>query len=502
MRSNGSIMRAMGRRRSEASPSSVADIELPASRPSSSRIVVPEFAQSRFPWGVANERRPAPRIRAVRSLRWMSAPRARRQATVARTSSPSGRPWTQLSPSARVASIRARWAIDLSPGTASSPAARAAGETVRADWTSASGMDALPEKLADALATLDALAVVTENVGKVVDRLDQRATVRDHDVLVERRVTLGQAHHAPKPGAAKLRIGKGPYRLGVRSTDRESQVAQKRHLPVVRLGGENLRPRAQGPDESEPFVEGREVLSVVRCENPGLAAEQRGIALTEAAAFLAGHRVAAEESIRIRESAGPLNHWPLHAGDVGDDRASPDDAGQAFEDRADLVDRRGDHDDVAIGQVTQLRRRPVDHAALLRRQHAIVVVGDTADLDGPAQPAQGQAERAANQTEADDADPHHATPTVRFSAAATASTCSTRWANACGVSDWAPSESATSGCACTSTISPSAPAAIPASAIGVTSERRPVPWLGSTITGRWLSSLIRGTALRSSVLRV
>src|SRR6266851_1018849 len=447
MRSNGSITRAMGRRRSEASPSSVADIELPASRPSSSRIVVPEFAQSRFPWGVANERRPAPRIRAVRSLRWMSAPRARRQATVARTSSPSGRPWTQLSPSARVASIRARWAIDLSPGTASSPATRAAGETVRADWTSASGMDALPEKLADALATLDALAVVTEDVRKVVDRLDQRSTVRDHDVLVERRVTLGQAHHAPKPRAAKLRIGKGPYRLGVRSTDRESQVAQKRHLPVVRLGGENLRPRAQGPDESEPFVEGREVLPVVRCENPGLAAEQRGIALTEAAALLAGDRVTAKESVRIRESACPLEHRALHAGDVGDDRASPDDAGQAFEDHTDLVDRRG------------------DHATLLRRQHAIVVMSDTADLDRPAQPAQGQAERAANQTEADDADLHHATPTVRFSAAATASTCSTRWANACGVSDWAPSESATSGCACTSTISPSAPAAIPASAI-------------------------------------
>src|ERR1700682_3944052 len=129
-------------------------------------------------------------------------------------------------------------------------------------------------------------------------------------------------------------------------------------------------------------------------------------------------------------------------------------------------------------------------------------MGDTADLDGPAQPAQGQAERAPDETEPDDAAPHQATPTVRLRAAATASTCSTRWANACGVSDWAPSERATSGCACTSTISPAAPAAIPASAIGMTSERRPVPWLGSTITGRWLNSLIKGTALRSSVFLV
>ena len=43
---------------------------------------------------------------------------------------------------------------------------------------------------------------------------------------------------------------------------------------------------------------------------------------------------------------------------------------------------------------------------------------------------------------------------------------------------------------------------MPARAMAATSERRPVPWLGSTITGRWLSSRISGTALRSSVLRV
>jgi hypothetical protein len=34
----------------------------------------------------------------------------------------------------------------------------------------------------------------------------------------------------------------------------------------------------------------------------------------------------------------------------------------------------------------------VDHAALLRRQHPVVVMGDTPDLDGRAQPPQRQAE--------------------------------------------------------------------------------------------------------------
>ncbi len=51
-------------------------------------------------------------------------------------------------------------------------------------------------------------------------------------------------------------------------------------------------------------------------------------------------------------------------------------------------------------------------------------------------------------------------------------------------------------------MSPSAPAATAARAIGITLSRRPVPWLGSTTIGRWLRFLITGIAARSSVLRV
>src|SRR6266700_4997575 len=134
--------------------------------------------------------------------------------------------------------------------------------------------------------------------------------------------------------------------------------------------------------------------------------------------------MSAEESIRIWQSAGPLKHGALHTGNIGDDRASPDDGGKALEDHPDLVDWRRDHDDVAVGHLTQIRRCSVDRTALLRRQHPILVMGGTAHFDGPTEPAQGQAERSADQAEPDDADPHHATPTVRLSAAATASTCS------------------------------------------------------------------------------
>ena len=49
---------------------------------------------------------------------------------------------------------------------------------------------------------------------------------------------------------------------------------------------------------------------------------------------------------------------------------------------------------------------------------------------------------------------------------------------------------------------PSAPAATAARAIGATLSRSPVPWLGSTRVGRWLSLWTTGIAEMSSVLRV
>src|ERR1700704_4204072 len=51
-------------------------------------------------------------------------------------------------------------------------------------------------------------------------------------------------------------------------------------------------------------------------------------------------------------------------------------------------------------------------------------------------------------------------------------------------------------------IRPSAPAATAARAIGATISRRPAPWLGSAMIGRWLSFLTTGIAGMSNVLRV
>src|SRR6266446_4425739 len=92
--------------------------------------------------------------------------------------------------------------------------------------------------------------------------------------------------------------------------------------------------------------------------------------------------------------------------------------------------------------------------------------------------------------------------TSRSMARATRATRAMTAANRSGLSDCGPSDSASSGLGCTSMMSPSAPAATAAMAIASTYSQWPVPWLGSTTTGRWVSFLSTGTALRSSVKRV
>ena len=58
------------------------------------------------------------------------------------------------------------------------------------------------------------------------------------------------------------------------------------------------------------------------------------------------------------------------------------------------------------------------------------------------------------------------------------------------------------GSLCTSMMRPSLPQAAAASAIGRTRRAMPVAWLGSTMTGRCVSSLSIGTAARSRVFLV
>ena len=74
--------------------------------------------------------------------------------------------------------------------------------------------------------------------------------------------------------------------------------------------------------------------------------------------------------------------------------------------------------------------------------------------------------------------------------------------NFSGFNDCAPSLHAASGLLCTSTISPSAPAAIAARLIDSIHFQFPVAWEGSMMIGRCVFSLMIGTTLRSNVFLV
>ena len=87
---------------------------------------------------------------------------------------------------------------------------------------------------------------------------------------------------------------------------------------------------------------------------------------------------------------------------------------------------------------------------------------------------------------------------------ATAAACSRRATYSSSPSVWSccgPSQIASSGSGCTSTMIPSAPAAAAAIDRAGTRLRRPGAWLGSTITGRWVISFSAGIAVMSSVKR-
>ena len=121
MRSNGSVTRRIGRRRSDASPVSVARNRCAASNPSSRRAAVPALPQSRRASGA--RRRPEPWISTTEPGRRgeMAAPSARRHRAVDLASSEVKAPPTWLLPLAIAASMSSRWVMLLSPGTRTVP---------------------------------------------------------------------------------------------------------------------------------------------------------------------------------------------------------------------------------------------------------------------------------------------------------------------------------------------------------------------------------------------
>src|SRR5919108_2173940 len=93
----------------------------PDRRPDNKRIVVPELPQSITSAGALRLLQPLPSIQRASPSRKICTPIWRNAWTVRELSSPPDKLKIRLRPSATPAKMTARWAIDLSPGTVSSP---------------------------------------------------------------------------------------------------------------------------------------------------------------------------------------------------------------------------------------------------------------------------------------------------------------------------------------------------------------------------------------------
>src|SRR5581483_4801718 len=121
-RVKGSSTRAMGRDRKLASPVKLTVTCVVATAPIIRREPVPELPKSSADGGARHPPKPTPVTRHIPSLsRLTAAPREATAPALFSTSSDSRRPVIRLSPSAIPARIRARWEMDLSPGTQAVP---------------------------------------------------------------------------------------------------------------------------------------------------------------------------------------------------------------------------------------------------------------------------------------------------------------------------------------------------------------------------------------------
>ncbi len=132
MARSGAAMRSMGRLRSEASPVSSTSKDCPASSPVMSRMPVPELPRSSGRAGGWRPRGPTPSTCSVPSpSARIGTPSASSACHVAVQSSPLRNPRTTVGPSAIAPSIRERWEMDLSPGTAMTPPMRSTGRATK-----------------------------------------------------------------------------------------------------------------------------------------------------------------------------------------------------------------------------------------------------------------------------------------------------------------------------------------------------------------------------------
>ena len=114
-------MRFIGLEFKESSPDNVVAKFCPDKIPEIRRVVVPLFPTFKVEAGALSPRSPLPCTRMQDGFRSISTPILRKQSMVDRQSAPSRKWVIFVDPLAREPNMTARWEMDLSPGTVSSP---------------------------------------------------------------------------------------------------------------------------------------------------------------------------------------------------------------------------------------------------------------------------------------------------------------------------------------------------------------------------------------------
>src|SRR2546429_438389 len=196
---SGTATRSTGRRRRDPSPVSSNRLDWPARSPAKSRIVVPEFAQSIGSPGSRRPRRPTPSTRTVSTSSSCTVTPSARSAAMVASVSPDRPKWRMSgSPSPTPPVIRARGAVDLSPGTATWPSSAAAGFAARL---------AVPAREEPGAPGGDRALQLLHAPPVLAERLAERTRVLEEDVDPDPRVRAGDAGHvAQRPARRRERL--------------------------------------------------------------------------------------------------------------------------------------------------------------------------------------------------------------------------------------------------------------------------------------------------------
>ena len=236
-------------------------------------------------------------------------------------------------------------------------------------------------------------------VGAVDVGPDPRVGTGDARCVAEAATDLGRA-----VGAAVVARRRGDEDVG----EDVRKVADRGHLAVVRSRVDGLGPGAEAGDEAMEAVEHDPLRVTGRGQVPTGAVEEVGPRALDPGRLGAGQRVAADEALEAGDPGDGIEQAPLGRADVGDDRVGAGGGDGPTEEPWQSRDRRGAEDRLRpLDGVVDRFGDPVERAQLERLGEGRRVLVEPDDLSAESLLG-GEADRAADQPDAEDGDPHRA----------------------------------------------------------------------------------------------